>query len=334
MGVAHTHRRADEQGRAVVHGESPNEDGAPEWLRGDSLTQRRGEARPPAWLRTRSGDRPDQSGRRGARARTGEAPPPSGTAGTAASSSAPDPTAAKAPRRTDADRPIDVLFVCTGNVCRSAFAEMYARARCRELGRALTIGSAGTAALVGQDVYEWMGVELAERGITPLGHRARQVTGRLLGQARLIVVFDRTQRRWIRRERPEAVERTVLLGRMERVLASADEGGGASEEPGTSEARDEGGGTSEAQGDGVGADPTPPAGLEPRPRHGVAPTESARPAPARLTLEQIAADVAAAGSADVFADSIADPYRKGPAASAWAAERIARGVDALLARAR
>ncbi len=66
-----------------------------------------------------------------------------------------------------------VLFVCTGNVCRSPFAEYYARALWAD--NDVTISSAGTHALVGHTATSLM-VEVGEaRGLDLAPHRAQSL---------------------------------------------------------------------------------------------------------------------------------------------------------------
>jgi protein-tyrosine-phosphatase len=84
-----------------------------------------------------------------------------------------------------------VLFVCTGNVCRSPLA---AGALIHELGAdapRVEVGSAGTAAWEGQPASEYS-VEVAGReGVDLSGHRSRRVTPALLRAADLVLVMER-----------------------------------------------------------------------------------------------------------------------------------------------
>lgn len=75
-----------------------------------------------------------------------------------------------------------VLFVCSGNICRSPLAEAMAKAR---FGDRLEISSAGTAAIPGDPATELMVEAAAEYDMDLTGHRAR----RLSAVARPDVVF-------------------------------------------------------------------------------------------------------------------------------------------------
>jgi protein-tyrosine phosphatase len=65
----------------------------------------------------------------------------------------------------------NVLFVCTGNICRSAFAEYYARAFWND--RDVITSSAGTWAMIGNKSTEDMIAVGAEHGLDLTPHRAR-----------------------------------------------------------------------------------------------------------------------------------------------------------------
>ena len=67
---------------------------------------------------------------------------------------------------------VDVLFLCTGNICRSAYAER----RAQQLFPGSVIASAGTHAMRGWGVDESLAEVLIERGGTADGFSARQLT--------------------------------------------------------------------------------------------------------------------------------------------------------------
>lgn len=70
---------------------------------------------------------------------------------------------------TDKDGPFEALFVCTGNIARSASGEVIAKHLAAEYGLEdkWIFASAGTGALVGHGVYEHVANELIERGYNP-----------------------------------------------------------------------------------------------------------------------------------------------------------------------
>ena len=82
-----------------------------------------------------------------------------------------------------------LVFVCTGNTCRSPMAECLARAMLtrREPREAWTVLSAGVYALSGAPASEGARRAMERRGLTLEGHRSRAVTRVLLDHAALVV---------------------------------------------------------------------------------------------------------------------------------------------------
>lgn len=111
----------------------------------------------------------------------------------------------------------NVLFFCTANICRSAFAEQLFRDR---IG--IPVSSAGIHALVGHDMDPMMKAELMRRGLAVRPHRAQQLTGRMLGQATLAITFERAHLAWALSESPAASTNTVLIGQLTRYLEALD----------------------------------------------------------------------------------------------------------------
>ncbi len=84
-----------------------------------------------------------------------------------------------------------ILFVCTGNVCRSPmaaalFLERAARAGEQDL---YYVSSAGTWALEGQPASEPARLTMQHRGLDLSGHRGRMVSREMLEEADLILVM-------------------------------------------------------------------------------------------------------------------------------------------------
>lgn len=109
---------------------------------------------------------------------------------------------------TASPRPIrSVLFVCTGNVCRSPLAERLLRARAPHL----TVTSRGTFSLQGSPMDADMAAELALLGGDASGFRSRQLAAADL-EADLILVMGPEHLDVIRDEVPAARRRAGLLG--------------------------------------------------------------------------------------------------------------------------
>lgn len=85
-----------------------------------------------------------------------------------------------------------ILFVCTGNTCRSALAEGLARARLgSEAG--VTFESAGLHALGGAPATPHALVVAAEEGVDLGAHRARPTTEQMIERADRVYVMTRAQ---------------------------------------------------------------------------------------------------------------------------------------------
>jgi protein arginine phosphatase len=87
----------------------------------------------------------------------------------------------------------NILFVCTGNTCRSPMAESLARA---ELARRdwnhVDVGSAGVAALDGQPASEHALAVLESHGMDASKHRSRSLTPELVAWGDLILAMSRS----------------------------------------------------------------------------------------------------------------------------------------------
>jgi protein-tyrosine phosphatase len=119
---------------------------------------------------------------------TSRTAPAAGQAGPARDTEAPD------------GRPLSVLVVCTGNICRSPMAEHVFRQAFDEagLGDAVTVSSAGTGDWhVGQGAHEPAGRVLTAAGY-PCEHVARQVTPQMVDDADLVLAADRGHLRVLR----------------------------------------------------------------------------------------------------------------------------------------
>ncbi|WP_265443346.1 hypothetical protein [Flexivirga meconopsidis] len=111
-----------------------------------------------------------------------------------------------------------VLFVCTGNICRSPFAERYARrlADSADL-QGWNFASAGAGALVGSSMDRQMAKELVDLGGDPEGFRARSLTRDVINDADLIVAMETFHRSVVLDDFPALVRRTFTLGQLARI---------------------------------------------------------------------------------------------------------------------
>jgi protein-tyrosine phosphatase len=85
-----------------------------------------------------------------------------------------------------------VLFVCSGNTCRSPLAEALFRRMLDDAGRQdITVESAGTGAYDGAPASEGAFLVGLEAGLDLTGHRARLLDRDLVAQADLILTMSR-----------------------------------------------------------------------------------------------------------------------------------------------
>jgi protein-tyrosine phosphatase len=120
--------------------------------------------------------------------------------------------------------PFSVLFVCTGNVCRSPMAELLCRAWADPRAD-LRTSSAGVAALVGHGIDTSTASVLGQLGIDPTRHRARQFEPYLAERADLVLTAEAAHRDRIMAEVPSAFRRTFTLkefARLARLATATD----------------------------------------------------------------------------------------------------------------
>lgn len=86
--------------------------------------------------------------------------------------------------------------------------------RAQELGKSLTVESAGIRALVDDPAHELTLELLAERGIDFSAHRARQFTEDMVKGFDLILVMDQGQKRYLEAKHPTARGRVQRLGQV------------------------------------------------------------------------------------------------------------------------
>ena len=101
---------------------------------------------------------------------------------------------------TDSD-PFRVIFVCTGNICRSPMAEVVLRALAeqRGLGTRVLSRSAGTGDWhLGERADQRTLESLSRRGYDGSAHRAKQFSAASFAENDLIVALDRTHERILR----------------------------------------------------------------------------------------------------------------------------------------
>lgn len=102
-----------------------------------------------------------------------------------------------------------ILFVCTGNTCRSPMAEALFRHRAGDIG--WEAASAGTFALPGSPASENSIAAMNALGIDLSNHRSQSLTPELVGHVDLIITMTAEHRAQILRVFPKVEDRVFLI---------------------------------------------------------------------------------------------------------------------------
>jgi protein-tyrosine phosphatase len=122
-------------------------------------------------------------------------------------------------RMIDKHARMRILFVCTGNTCRSPIAEAIARSLLERDGDRpaddplvqVSVGSAGTSAGSGAPASAQAALALREMGIEPAEHRSRPLTRQLVAESDAIYTMSGWHRDEVTALDPTAAARTRLL---------------------------------------------------------------------------------------------------------------------------
>jgi len=108
--------------------------------------------------------------------------------------------------------PKKILFVCSGNLCRSFMAERVFRALSRRAGRSdLQASSAGLLDLGGAEADPHAAAILRAKGVDASGHRSRTLSAGMVEAADWVLVMEEAQRDEVLSRHPVAGGKVRLL---------------------------------------------------------------------------------------------------------------------------
>ena len=107
--------------------------------------------------------------------------------------------------------PKKIIFVCTGNTCRSPMAAAMAAQIFAEAGLAAEIFSAGVNAMPNQPASRHAITVMEESGLCLLSHRATVVSDELLDSAELVLTMTDSHRAVLLSDYPKARDMVFTL---------------------------------------------------------------------------------------------------------------------------
>jgi len=128
----------------------------------------------------------------------------------------------------DPRRPLDIVFLCFGNICRSPYAADALRQRIAPRAGAVRIRSAGLLPIEGRRSPDDAIAAAAARGVDLTDHRSRHLGPDELAAADLVVVFDEKNEKGLAEIGLAATTPTVRIGDVAR---GPDAPGAAVEDP-------------------------------------------------------------------------------------------------------
>lgn len=134
----------------------------------------------------------------------------------------PHPLSVTIPRLRE-EPTLHILFVCTGNICRSPTAERLANIYAKRLQISnFEASSVGTHALISHPMHRDAALALEKLGGDSSGFAARQLTSRSPSDADLILAMTRAHRDAVLELAPRLLNRTFTLSEAARLASEGE----------------------------------------------------------------------------------------------------------------
>jgi glycine hydroxymethyltransferase len=116
-----------------------------------------------------------------------------------------------------------VLFVCTGNICRSPMAEGLLKSMLEKNGiSGVQVESAGTTGLEGEGASRFAMRTCRDKGIDLSGHVARILTREMIIESDLVIAMEIYHMERILSQEPKAVPKTFMLTEFAHKTSESD----------------------------------------------------------------------------------------------------------------
>jgi protein-tyrosine phosphatase len=112
-----------------------------------------------------------------------------------------------------------VIFVCTGNICRSPMAEQILEQRAAKEKLPIEVLSAGVMAMTGDPMTPQSADAMTKRGFTPTKHVSQDLTPKLLEEADLVLTATLDHRSAIARMLPKASKYSFTIDEFARLTS-------------------------------------------------------------------------------------------------------------------
>ncbi|WP_395690776.1 adenylyl-sulfate kinase [Nocardioides sp.] len=116
--------------------------------------------------------------------------------------------------------PLNVLFVCTANICRSPFMELLSR-HLVDPEASISFSSAGTHGFLSSEMDPVMAETLSSRGVSTTAFRSRPFATDMLAHADLVLTAEAAHRQFILDDHPASFRKVFTLGQFAEAVRAA-----------------------------------------------------------------------------------------------------------------